>query len=312
MTTPARADRSPGRTLARIENGLRMVTVPLPHLAGLAGAVRVAIDDRVPTMGVFASGRIVANRDFVARLKDDELVFVLAHELLHLALRTHDRAKGSGQLEFNYAHDYIINDILRVELGVDAIPAGGLDMPGAREKSAEQIVLAFRKGGSQMRSQTQVWEGQVVAATRIFGGDRQRAGQCRGERRIRRGQPGGGRARRQARARLVPHRHRRSGRPGEAHGGAGGQGARPRQGAGGDEGARHRDRRIEPAHVGAARDLPHALADGVAEMAGVGCPGRADLRAPVAAGVPTDPIWSSPDASARPGCSTCCWTPAAP
>jgi len=170
------ADKSSARTLARIENGLRMVTVPLPHLAGLAGAVRVDIDDRVPTMGVFASGRMVANREFVGRLKDDELLFVLAHELLHLALRTHDRAKGSGRLEFNYAHDYIINDILRVELGFASIPAGGLDMPGAREKSAEEIVLAFRKGGSQMRSQTQVWEGQAIAADRIFGGQ-QRPGQ---------------------------------------------------------------------------------------------------------------------------------------
>ena len=150
-----------------------MVTVPLPHLAGLAGAVRVDMDDRVPTMGVFASGRMLANPEFVSRLKDNELVFVLAHELLHLALRTHDRAKGSSRLEFNYAHDYIINDILRVELGFASIPAGGLDMPGAREKSAEQIVLEFRKAGNQMQSRTRVWNGQAVAGDRIFGGGRQ-------------------------------------------------------------------------------------------------------------------------------------------
>jgi predicted metal-dependent peptidase len=112
-------------TLDRIARGLRLVTAPLPHLAGLAAAVRVSIDERVPTMGVFASGRMVANPAFVARLKDNELIFVLAHELLHLALRTHDRAKGSGRLEFNYAHDYIINDILRVALGFTGIPAGG-------------------------------------------------------------------------------------------------------------------------------------------------------------------------------------------
>ncbi len=151
-------------TLARIERGLRMVTVPLPHLAGLAAAVRTSIDDRVPTMGVFASGRMVANREFVARLKDNELIFVLAHELLHLALRTHDRAKGSGRLEFNYAHDYIINDILRAELGFTHVPAGGLDMPGAKEKSAEQIVLEMRKHGDQVKSKTQVWNGQETSA----------------------------------------------------------------------------------------------------------------------------------------------------
>jgi len=155
---------SPEETLARIERGLRMVTVPMPHLAGLAAAVRCSIDDRVPTMGVFASGRMVANRQFVAKLKENELVFVLAHELLHLALRTHDRAKGSGRLEFNYAHDYIINDILRAELGFTHVPAGGLDMPGAKEKSAERIVLEMRKDGDKMQSKTQVWDGQSVSA----------------------------------------------------------------------------------------------------------------------------------------------------
>lgn len=156
-------------TLARIERGLRMVTVPMPHLAGLAAAVRTSIDDRVPTMGVFASGRMVANRQFVAKLKENELIFVLAHELLHLALKTHDRAKGSGRLEFNYAHDYIINDILRAELGFKHVPAGGLDMPGAKEKSAEQIVLEMRKDGDRVKAKTQVWGGQETSARGALG-----------------------------------------------------------------------------------------------------------------------------------------------
>ena len=149
------ADRA---ILKRIENGLRMVTVPLPHLAGLAAAVRVTLDWRVPTMGIFASGRMVANPGFTARLKDNELVFVLAHELLHLALRTHDRARASGRLEFNYAHDYIINDILRSELGFATIPAGGLDMPGARERSAEDIVIEMRRKADLKRSR-KAWNG---------------------------------------------------------------------------------------------------------------------------------------------------------
>jgi len=160
---------SPRSVLARIQKGLRMLTVPLPHLAGLAAAVRVNIDERVPTMGVFASGRLVANPDFTARLNDNDLVFVLAHELLHLALRTHERAKGSGQLEFNYAHDYIINDMLRSALGVATIPAGGLDMPGAREKSAEQIVVEMRRNGDAVSSRTRVWDGEVTVAGRMFG-----------------------------------------------------------------------------------------------------------------------------------------------
>jgi predicted metal-dependent peptidase len=163
----ANGDRA---TLKRIENGLRMVTVPLPHLAGLAAAVRVNLDWRVPTMGIFASGRLLVNPGFTARLKDSELVFVLAHELLHLALRTHDRARGSGRLEFNYAHDYIINDILRAELGFASIPAGGLDMPGARERSAEDIVIEMRRNADLMPSRTQVFEGTQTSVRQIFGG----------------------------------------------------------------------------------------------------------------------------------------------
>ncbi|HSK09119.1 MAG TPA: hypothetical protein VK911_06060, partial [Vicinamibacterales bacterium] len=134
--TAAITDRA---LLDRLERGLRMVTVPFPHLGGLVAAARVRLDERVPTIAVFPSGRLSANPEFVRRLTDSELVFVLAHEMLHLALRTHDRARGSDRLEFNYAHDYIINDILRAALGMP-VPANGLDMPGARERSAEEIV----------------------------------------------------------------------------------------------------------------------------------------------------------------------------
>lgn len=160
-------------TRARIMRGLRLVTAPFPHLAGLAAAVRVEIDSRVPTMGVFASGRMLVNPDFTARLSADDLVFVLAHELLHLALRTHDRARGSAALEFNYAHDYIINDMLRHALGTATIPAGGLDMPGARERSAEEIVLEMRRSANFMNSRTQVWEGRVATVEQVLGAGRQ-------------------------------------------------------------------------------------------------------------------------------------------
>lgn len=148
-------------TLARIHRALRLVTVPFPYLAGLAAAARVALDPRVPTMGVFASGRMVANAGFVARLSDADLRFVVAHELLHLALRTHQRALGADRLQFNVAHDYIINDLLRAELGVAHVPAGGLDMPGARLRSAEAILLEMRRAappqGAAGRARVRIW-----------------------------------------------------------------------------------------------------------------------------------------------------------
>jgi len=173
------APASHDAVLDRLHRGLRMVTVPFPHLAGLVAAARVTLDERVPTIGVFASGRLAANPEFVRRLNDNELVFVLAHEMLHLALRTHDRARGADRLEFNYAHDYIINDMLREELAM-AVPAGGLDMPGAREKSAEELVLDMRRD-RQAQAKTRVWQGEGTTAGRVFGlgaggGDTREAG----------------------------------------------------------------------------------------------------------------------------------------
>ena len=157
--------------LARVEQGLRMVTVPFPHLVGLVGATQVTVEHRLPTMGVFASGRLAVNPDFVRRLNDADLQFVLAHEMLHLALRTHDRAKGAGRLEFNYAHDYIINDLLRAELGRTTIPASGLDMPGARARSAEEIVIEMRRKQDKRASRTRVWDGAQGAPSGDDGGD---------------------------------------------------------------------------------------------------------------------------------------------
>lgn len=170
MTPPPNSD-TPGagtHQLKRVQRGLKLLTVSLPYLSGLAAAVRVTLDARVPTMGVFASGRLVVNPEFAETLTEDELIFVLAHELLHLALRTHDRARGSHHLEFNYAHDYIINDILRKELARDDVPAGGLDMPGARHRSAEEIVLEMRRNGETMASKTAVFGGEDTTAGRVF------------------------------------------------------------------------------------------------------------------------------------------------
>ncbi len=56
MSAPAPLADPDKALTARIARGLRMVTVALPHLSGLAAAVRFEIDGRVPTMGVLHRG----------------------------------------------------------------------------------------------------------------------------------------------------------------------------------------------------------------------------------------------------------------
>jgi predicted metal-dependent peptidase len=126
--------------LDKVAEGFRRVGLGFPYLVGLIQKLNVQLEPRVETMGIFASGRLVINPDFVRSLSSQDLLFVLTHELYHLTLRTHERSEGTNPLDFNYAHDYIINDLLREELQVQAIPAGGLDWPGARRLSAEHIL----------------------------------------------------------------------------------------------------------------------------------------------------------------------------
>jgi hypothetical protein len=126
------------QTAARRAVGL--VCVSLPHLSGLAHMVRIAADDRVATAGVFPSGRLLVDAPWFLGLTDAGRAFVLAHELLHLALHAHTRTGGADPAKFNVAHDLIINDMLETELGIPP-PGGGLRRPGARHLSAEALMM---------------------------------------------------------------------------------------------------------------------------------------------------------------------------
>ncbi len=77
-----------------------------------------------------------------------DAAFVLAHELLHLALDTHNRVGDSPLLLGNFAHDYIINDILGEEMDRKP-PLNGLFMRGAREKSLEDLMVELSGDGNE-------------------------------------------------------------------------------------------------------------------------------------------------------------------
>jgi len=60
-----------------------------------------------------------------AALSDSELVFVYAHELLHVGLRHHDRCEGRQPYLWNIACDFVINQWL-CEMDVGTMPDRGL------------------------------------------------------------------------------------------------------------------------------------------------------------------------------------------
>ncbi|MEQ2006201.1 MAG: VWA-like domain-containing protein, partial [Limisphaerales bacterium] len=136
----APAAPTPEEVLAKTKRALNLVCASLPHLAGLAHLARLTVDGRVRTASVFLSGRVLVNPQFATRLNLQELAYVMAHELMHLALNTHGRAGPADRMKVNIAHDYIINDTLTEELGMDP-PSRGLKLPGARHLSLEELLM---------------------------------------------------------------------------------------------------------------------------------------------------------------------------
>ena len=144
MIDPARM-RAEDVAMDRARQALRLASASLPHLSGLARLVRIKPTRQIAVAAIAPSGLMLIQPDVFALVPIGEAAFVLAHELMHLALDTHARQGDTNRLLVNFAHDYIINDMLREELGRDP-PLDGLDMPGAREKSLEELVVELGDG----------------------------------------------------------------------------------------------------------------------------------------------------------------------
>ncbi len=111
--------------LQKGELALSNVLALMPWLAGLAAHVRLQLDERVGTAAVFASGRLLFNPTWLEMLPLGDATFVMAHELMHLMLLTHERAEGEIPVIVNIAHDIIINQMLEQEMGIRT-PAKGI------------------------------------------------------------------------------------------------------------------------------------------------------------------------------------------
>ncbi len=103
-------------------------------------------DSRIDTMAT--DGRnLFFDRKFVDGLKKPELVFVLAHEVMHNALEHHIRRQTRDQRRWNMACDYAINGELDAYIRANskttkvaiAMPKGALIDPAYTGLSAEEI-----------------------------------------------------------------------------------------------------------------------------------------------------------------------------
>ncbi len=89
-----------------------------------------------PTMATDGE-RLLVNPDFVDELTDQELVFVLCHEVMHNAMEHHIRRGARCPDRWNRAADYVINlDLSKFNM---TMPKGGLLDPQYDGMSTEQV-----------------------------------------------------------------------------------------------------------------------------------------------------------------------------
>lgn len=145
---------SENQALAQAELALRMVCLDLPYLAGLAHRVEVVCDRRVQMAGVTSFGLIVLHPENFCELSLGDAQFLMAHELMHLALNHHQRMDRSlDRWAYNVVQDFIVNDMLVVELRRFP-PHGGLWYRGASQRSVEEIMLDLQRRGVDIRRPT--------------------------------------------------------------------------------------------------------------------------------------------------------------
>ncbi|BBC31662.1 uncharacterized protein SGFS_029560 [Streptomyces graminofaciens] len=140
-----RRDSMSGEALPRQpwDRALEWFVSSYPLLGGLAAGITIVADlelahaYRIDIAAVNAeAGEIYINP--LCRFDDEEWRFVLAHEMLHAALRHGDRCGPRDPFLFNIAADYVINGWLR-EMQVGTMPEGLLHDPALAGLSAEEV-----------------------------------------------------------------------------------------------------------------------------------------------------------------------------
>lgn len=123
-------------TLKRIQRARTTMLIDMPFFGVLALQLHVQEDPTCKT--AWTDGQAMGfNPLFVATLSSDQLIALIAHEVMHCACGHPWRESGRQHRRWNKAADYAINPIL-VDAGL-TLPEGGLIDPAYHGKSAEWI-----------------------------------------------------------------------------------------------------------------------------------------------------------------------------
>jgi len=162
-----------------LKKAMHLVRINIPYLSELLDHVDLVSSRHIETAGITATGKLVYNPDWISSLSLDDIMFIIAHEIMHLALRSHDRSEREDSLLFNIAHDFIINYQLKELLNFSHVPANGLDWEfeyqdhyPLEDKPAEELIVFIRDAynNDQFKQDIfrQPWSSDPKDAPKVF------------------------------------------------------------------------------------------------------------------------------------------------
>ena len=110
--------------MRRLSKAKTSLILESPFIGTIALNMPFLLSDEVPTAATNGK-RVVFNPDFITDMTDEELKFLVAHEVFHPMMEHNFRRGERNARKWNRACDYVINQLLTQE-GVGKMPSGGL------------------------------------------------------------------------------------------------------------------------------------------------------------------------------------------
>ena len=120
--------------MVALEAAKKEMLARYPFFGSLAASVECVKSTNLRTMG--SNGRtIFYNPDYIESLSEEDRVFVLTHEICHIAFDHINRGRGKDPVVWQEATDAVINQLLKRD-GMKIIK-GGVDYPEAIDYDAD-------------------------------------------------------------------------------------------------------------------------------------------------------------------------------
>lgn len=128
----------------RLQGALLRIRGDHPFFGTLALFADLRMTDQIPTAAT--DGKTIwFNPKFIDKLEMPALCGLVAHELLHAALRHGSRRRERDALMWNIAADVVVNGMIRADTGY-GLPEGGVEMPKLAHLSVEEVYEQLATG----------------------------------------------------------------------------------------------------------------------------------------------------------------------